>query len=100
MTHTTSVWLVLLALLLAANLPFVNDCWLAVIPRSTPKTLWMRVGEMLVWYALAIALGLALEQSAGQIAPQGWEFYAVTGALFLTLAFPGFVYRYLYKRKN
>jgi hypothetical protein len=100
MTHTTSVWLVLLALLLAANLPFVNDRWLAVIPRATPKTLWMRVGEMLVWYALAIALGLALEQSAGQIAPQGWEFYAVTGALFLTLAFPGFVYRYLYKRKN
>ena len=46
------------------------------------------------------ALGLALEQSAGQIAPQGWEFYAVTGALFLTLAFPGFVYRYLYKRKH
>jgi hypothetical protein len=45
-------------------------------------------------------LGLALEQSAGQIAPQGWEFYAVTGALFLTLAFPGFVYRYLYKRKH
>jgi hypothetical protein len=100
MTHTTSVWLVLLALLLAANLPFVNDRWLAVIPRATPKTLWMRVGEMLVWYALAVALGLALEQSAGQIAPQGWEFYAVTGALFLTLAFPGFVYRYLYKRKN
>ena len=48
MTHTTSVWLVLLALLLAANLPFLNDRWLGVIPRATPKTLWMRVGEMLV----------------------------------------------------
>jgi len=35
-----------------------------------------------------------------QIAPQGWEFYAVTGALFLTFAFPGFVYRYLYKNRN
>jgi ABC-type dipeptide/oligopeptide/nickel transport system permease component len=100
MTHATSVWLVLLALLLAANLPFVNDRWLAVVPRRAPKTLWIRVGEMLVFYALAIALGLALEQSAGQIAPQGWAFYAVTGALFLTLAFPGFVYRYLYKRKH
>ena len=100
MTHTTSVWLVLLALLLAANLPFINERWLAVIPRGAPKTLWMRVGELLVWYTLAIVFGLALEQSAGQIAPQGWEFYAVTGALFLTLAFPGFVYRYLYKRKN
>jgi hypothetical protein len=44
--------------------------------------------------------GLALEQSAGQIYPQGWEFYATTGALFLTLAFPGFVYRYLFKRRG
>ena len=92
--------MVLLAALLGANLPFLNDRWIGVIRRSAPKTLWMRVGEMLVCYALAIALGLALEQSAGQIAPQGWEFYAVTGSLFLTLAFPGFVYRYLYKRKN
>ena len=43
-------------------------------------------------------IGLAMEKSAGQIYPQGWEFYAVTGALFLTFAFPGFVYRYLVLR--
>ena len=41
-----------------------------------------------------------LERRAGQIAPQGWEFYAVTGTLFLTLAFPGFVYRYLLRRHD
>ena len=35
-----------------------------------------------------------------RIAPQGWEFYAITATLFLTLAFPGFVYRYLYKRHH
>ena len=45
-------------------------------------------------------LALALEKRAGQIAPQGWEFYAVTGALFVTLAFPGFVYRYLMRRRD
>jgi hypothetical protein len=39
-----------------------------------------------------------LEHRAGQIASQGWEFYAITGTLFLTLAFPGFVWRYLVKR--
>ena len=39
-----------------------------------------------------------LENKAGQIAPQGWEFYAITATLFMTLAFPGFVYRYLFKR--
>ena len=100
MTHQTSVWLVLFAALVAANLPFLNDRWLALIPRAKPKTLGMRVAELFVCYALVGALGLALEQDAGQIYPQGWEFYATTGALFLTLAFPGFVYRYLFKRRT
>ncbi|MGE0097811.1 MAG: DUF2818 family protein [Hydrogenophaga sp.] len=100
MTHTFSVWFILLAAFLAANIPFINDRWLAVWPRRAPKTLWMRVGELVVLYALVGGLGLGLEQRAGQIAPQGWEFYATTGALFLTLAFPGFVYRYLYRRRG
>jgi len=100
MTHTFSVWLVLLTALLAANLPFLNDRWFAVWPRRSPKTLWMRIAELFLLYFLVGGLGLALEQRAGQIAPQGWEFYATTGALFLTLAFPGFVYRYLYRRRG
>jgi hypothetical protein len=100
MTHTYSVWLVLITAFIAANLPFLNDRWLAVLPRRAPKTLWQRLAELVLLYFVVGALGLALEQDAGQIAPQGWEFYAVTGALFLTLAFPGFVYRYLYRRRG
>ncbi|WP_439114532.1 DUF2818 family protein [Hydrogenophaga sp.] len=100
MTHTLSVWLVLIAALIAANLPFVNNRWLAVVPRKEAKTLGLRLGELVVFYFLVGGIGLALEQSAGQIYPQGWEFYATTGALFLTLAFPGFVYRYLFKRRG
>jgi hypothetical protein len=38
-----------------------------------------------------------LEKNAGQISPQTWEFYAITGTLFITFAFPGFCYRYLLK---
>ena len=100
MNHSTSVWLVLLAAFILANLPFLNERWLALLPRRLPKTLWIRVLELLICYGILIGLGLALEHSAGQIAPQGWEFYAVTGALFLTLALPGFVYRYLFKRRG
>lgn len=100
MSHTLSVWMVLLAAAVGANLPFVTERLLLVLPRSVPKSLWLRLLELLVFYALVGFLGLALEQSAGQIAPQGWEFYATTGSLFLTLAFPGFVYRYLYKRRG
>jgi hypothetical protein len=55
---------------------------------------------MVVWYFLAGGLGLYLEQQTGQIAPQGWEFYAITGALFITFAFPGFTWRYLFKHRT
>ena len=100
MDQTASVWLVLIAALLAANLPFVNERWFALLPRAGSKSLWLRLLELLVLYFAVGALGLGLEQRAGQIYPQGWEFYATTAALFLTLAFPGFVYRYLYKKRH
>ena len=92
----------ILAALLAANLPFTNDRWFAVGPAASAggKPLIGRVVEMVVLYFLVGGLALMLEKRAGQIAPQGWEFYAVTATLFLTLAFPGFVYRYLLKRRG
>lgn len=100
MNSSSYVWLVLLAATLAANLPFLNNRWLGVIPRALPKTLWMRLLELVIWYFLVGGLGLVLEQHQGQIYPQGWEFYATTAALFVTLAFPGFVFRYLLKRRG
>ena len=100
MNSSSYVWLVLLAATLAANLPFLNNRWLGVIPRAMPKTLWMRLLELAIWYFVVGGLGLALEQHQGQIYPQGWEFYATTAALFVTLAFPGFVFRYLHKRRG
>jgi hypothetical protein len=100
MSQTASIWLVILAALTAANLPFLNQRLLGVIALSRPKTLALRLAELVVLYFLVGGLGLALEQRAGRIAAQGWEFYAVTAALFLTLAFPGFVWRYLFKHRK
>ena len=99
MGQTASVWLVVLTALLAANLPFVSNRLLAVLPLKQPKNLALRLAELMVWYLVAGGLGLLLEQRAGQIAPQGWEFYAITGTLFITFAFPGFTYRYLFKHR-
>lgn len=99
MTQTFSVWLVLLAALCAANLPFVGNRLLLVVPLARPKSLAIRLAEWLVYYGLVGGLGLLLENQAGQIAPQGWEFYAITATLFATLAFPGFTVRYLLKRR-
>ena len=92
-------FLVVLALL-AANLPFANQRILMVGPQRISKPLVWRLVELVALYFVVGGVGLALESNAGQIAPQGWEFYAVTGTMFVTLAFPGFVYRYLMHRKH
>ena len=99
MSQTLSVWLLLLVAICAANLPFVNQRVLAVMPLRQAKSLAVRLVELVILYFLVGGLGLALEHRRGQIAPQGWEFYAITGTLFVTFAFPGFVYRYLFKHR-
>ena len=101
MSQTASIWLVILAALVAANLPFFNPRWLQLGPlRAQRKPLALCLLEMVLLYFIVGGLALLLERRVGQIAPQGWEFYAVTGALFLTLAFPGFVYRFLIHRRG
>ena len=100
MVQSASIWLVIFVALVAANLPFVAQRFLMVFQLKTPKTLGIRLVELVIFYFIAGGLGLLLENRAGQIAPQGWEFYAITGALFLTFAFPGFTYRYLFKRRH
>jgi Protein of unknown function (DUF2818) len=100
MGQSASVWLVIAAALVAANLPFVSQRLFAVIPLPAGKNLAVRLVELVVLYLLVGGLALLLEKRLGQIAPQGWEFYAITGTLFITLAFPGFVWRYLLKHRD
>ncbi len=98
MTPANLAWGVILLALVTANLPFISERFLLVRRLAEPKSLAVRLAELVVWYALVGGVALGLEQQIGQVAPQGWEFYVVTATLFITLAFPGFVYRYLYKR--
>jgi hypothetical protein len=99
-SQSVSIWLVLLLAFAAANLPFLTQRLFGVLPLARGKNLAARLAELVVLYFVVGGMALLLEQRAGKIAPQGWEFYAVTGALFLTFAFPGFVWRYLYKPKH
>lgn len=101
MSLTGSVWLVVVAAFIAANLPFVNQRWLVVGPvASAGKPLAIRLVELIALYVLVGVLAQVLERRAGQVTPQGWEFYAITFTMFLTFAFPGFVYRYLLRRRG
>lgn len=99
MTQTVSVWLVVGLALLAANLPFISNRLLLVYRLTGPKVLAVRLVELVLWYFVVGGIALLLEQNVGQIAPQGWEFYAITATLFATFAFPGFVFRYLFKHR-
>jgi len=101
-SQSASVWLVLIVALIAANLPFANERLLALVPlwKHASKPLAARFGELVLLYFLVGGVGLLFERRLGQISPQGWEFYAVTGALFIVLAFPGFTWRYLLKHRK
>ncbi|MBP7132741.1 MAG: DUF2818 family protein [Aquabacterium sp.] len=100
MTGLVPAWavlVVLLAALVAANLPFLNDRVFAVGPLRAPKTTAWRLFELLVFAVLVAVLGRGLEGHLGRVSPLRWEFVAVWLCVFLTLAFPGFVWRYLRK---
>lgn len=96
MTPSLAAWVVLVLAAITANLPFVNERVLLVGPRRRPKkSAGLRLLELLAYAAVVTAVGRWLEGYLGQAQPQGWQFYAVIGCIFLTLAFPGFVWRYL-----
>lgn len=65
-----------------------------------PKPFAVRFTELLVFYVLLGVLGFALEASIGNPFAQTWEFYAITFSLFLVLAYPGFVFRYMLRRRK
>jgi hypothetical protein len=109
MDVTASSWLVIALGILGANLPFLNEKLFAAVPlkkaaqaegsKGWRKPLALRLLEMVILYFIVGAVAFALEARIGNAFPQTWEFYAITGCLFLVLAFPGFVTRYLRKRR-
>ncbi len=113
MDPSLASWLVIAVALAAANLPFLNEKLFGVLPLpagmgkareagqggARAKSFVARLLELVVLYFIVGALARALESRIGNAFEQGWEFYAITGCMFLVLAFPGFVLRYLRKRR-
>jgi hypothetical protein len=92
---------VILLALFGANLPFFNERLFALVPLSMPaKPMWLRLIELLVCYLLVGLVARLLEARIGSVFPQTWEFFAITACLFLVFAYPGFVLRYLRKRRG
>jgi Na+(H+)/acetate symporter ActP len=98
MDTSTAGWLVIAIALAAANLPFFNDRLFAVVgAKWQRKPLYIRLLEMTALYMVVGFIGFALEANIGVRFPQTWEFYAISGCLFVVLGFPGFIVRYLRK---
>lgn len=95
MDQSLAVWLVLAAAVVAANLPYFSERLLLVGPRRAPKAAGWRLLELALMAALVFGLGSMLEARLGQRHQQDWQFYAAAVCLFITLGFPGFVWRYL-----
>jgi hypothetical protein len=100
-------WLVIAVALTAANLPFFNERVFGFAPlkpktagEARTKPFVVRLLELIVLYFVVGALARALESRIGNLFEQTWEFYAVTACMFVVLAFPGFVLRYLRKRRG
>lgn len=92
--------LIALAVVLA-NLPFLSErLFLVGVSRGGRKSVVWRLVELASYYALTAAVAFWMESRLGPVYRQRWEFYAITVCLFLVFAYPGFVYRYLWRRRG
>lgn len=99
MDGSFSSWFVILLAAVAANIPFLNERLFLVIPIGRPvKPFWIRLMELVVLYGVVRGIAYILEARIGNVFSQRWEFYVITACLFLVLAYPGFIVRYLRKR--
>jgi len=103
MNFGLAVAAVLILALLAANLPFLNERLFgcirlhaqSILHKDGRKALWVRLLELVLLYVAVGLVARLLEGRLGSVHEQRWEFYVVTACLFIVLAYPGFVYRYL-----
>ncbi|MFM9912557.1 MAG: DUF2818 family protein [Methylophilaceae bacterium] len=94
----TSITILLLLAFLAANLPWFSERLFYVIPLKSKHFGWHLLEIIILYFVMGGIAYLVESKTMGQVAKQHWEFYAVTACLFLVFAFPGFVYRYLWRK--
>lgn len=93
-----SIYLFFGMVLVLANAPFLSDRVLLLFRSASRKSVLLRFLELAFFYgALIFVLSAEETRLGGSTYQQGWEFFIVTSSVFLVAAYPGFVYRYLWK---
>lgn len=92
MTLIQAVYLCLLLAFLLSNLPFVSG-HRAARSKSTAR----RIAFWLLLYGTWIAAATVLEGSVSVQVSKDWSFWPISLAFFAVLAFPGIIYRYLWR---
>jgi predicted transporter len=89
----------MLALVLANSTWFSDRLFFVILVNHQPKNVAWSLFELItLYFLLGFIIRYAEHANMGQVATQKWEFYAITACLFLVLAFPGFIYRFFWKK--
>lgn len=94
-----SMYALLLLAVALANLPFLSDRMLGVLPLKK-KHIGHHLLELALTYVLLGLLAYALEARTGAVHNQNASFYVVTVLMFLVFAFPAFVWRYFWNNRH
>lgn len=105
MNQSLAIITLIILMVVTANVPFVSERLFGVVRLSknnqpVEKPFWLRFIEVLVFYGIVVLIGFAFESQMGNRFSQSWQFYAITLSVFLTCAYPGFVWRYLRRRRK
>lgn len=84
---------------IAANLPFFSEkIFFCIQPKKDNKAFLFRMFELIVLYVFLGLIAYWLESQLSPVHQQKWPFYATTFALFVVFAWPGFVWRYFWRK--
>ncbi len=85
--------------IIAANLPFLSERILFVkVPATGRKAFGWRLLEWGLLYLIVGLFARLLESQRTPVHTQGWAFYVITLALFIVFAWPGFVWRFFWRK--
>lgn len=85
--------------IIAANLPFLTDRILFIRqPANGHKAFGWRLLEWGLLYGLLGLFARLLEAQRTPVHEQGWAFYVITLSLFAVFAWPGFVWKYFWRK--